>query len=191
MLQNELLEIQAEIDALKETMIAKRSDAFIQFVNRKRGLKHSSKSVKNMIAGKSKLAKPINCYDLQGQLIATYNSVSEACRVMNIGVNTSYLYHGLKVGGKSRGHYWRYAPYKNNIADEIASKVDGRSLYSKNGGKTNRIKLDDIQMTDIINQYTEKYNTTKHSKIRKLLRENGYAVSADRVRNIVNQIKNK
>ena len=71
-----------------------------------------------------KTSTPINCYDLQGQLLATYESQSEACRQLGIvkddgTPSVDKIAKGLSKQQKAQGYYWRYAPHKDNIKDEI------------------------------------------------------------------------
>jgi hypothetical protein len=191
MLENELLEIQAQIDVLKENMIAKRSDAFIQFVNRKRGIKHSNKSVKNMIAGKSRMAKPVNCYDEQGQLITTYQSIREGCRAIYGHTDTSGINYARKNKSNCKGYYWVYAPYKNNIADEINNKIDGRTLSKGRSQIRNAIKLNDQQLSILVKEIIKEGNKKAGGYISTILRERGYMCSLHKINNIKKQIKNK
>jgi hypothetical protein len=72
----------------------------------------------------NKTSTPVNCYNLQGQLITTYESQSEACRQLGLLKNdgtpsVDKIAKGLSHKQKAKGYYWRYAPYKDNIKDEI------------------------------------------------------------------------
>ena len=74
-----------------------------------------------------KTSTPINQYNLQGEFIKTFNSQMDAQRELDIerakinklSLKPGALARGLDSQQKSNGYYWRYAPYKNNIKDEI------------------------------------------------------------------------
>jgi hypothetical protein len=89
-----------------------------------------------------KTSTPVNCYDLQGQLITTYESQSEACRQLGLLKNdgtpsVDKLAKGLSHKQKAKGYYWRYAPYKDNIKDELdaltGNKMKGKTLAKQVG----------------------------------------------------------
>jgi hypothetical protein len=101
----------------------------------KTGIKHNI-SEENKRKRTDKTSTPVNCYDLQGQLIATYESQSEACRQLGIlkengTPSVDKLAKGLSHKQKAKGYYWRYAPYKDNIKDELdaltGNKMKGQS----------------------------------------------------------------
>ncbi len=74
-----------------------------------------------------KTSVPINQYDLQGQFIKQFNSQMDAIRELDIErakknkkpLGTGSLGKALSHQQKSNGYYWRKAPYKDNIKDEI------------------------------------------------------------------------
>lgn len=164
MKQHELDEIQAMINLLKDSKIAKHTDKQLAHYETYKGRKASdatkeklrqanlgrvmsAESKAKAIAARTgkkmnvseegkrkrtdKTSTPINCYDLQGQLIATYESQSEACRQLDIvkddgTPSVDKIAKGLSKQQKAQGYYWRKSPYKNNIKDEIDALIGNK-----------------------------------------------------------------
>jgi len=81
--------------------------------------------------------RPVNVYNKQGKLLKTFDSITKACYALDIGwgrsgMNTSSVNRGLKYNRIAMGYYWRYAPYKNDIADEIELLIDRRYMKVDN-----------------------------------------------------------
>lgn len=65
------------------------------------------------------LSMPVNCYDLQGNFVACYESLNDAWRATGISVKCiSRVCRHVKYYNTAGGYLWKYASEGDEIADE-------------------------------------------------------------------------